>query len=74
MNNAISASDDAWLTTAEAAQHLRVSKPWLEKLRCVGGSPKYALLGRRVVYRRADLNAWAEARMRNSTSDQGKAA
>ena len=65
---------DEWLNTIQAAQYLKVSKQWLEKLRCEGGGAKFSLLGRRVVYRRSDLDAWALKRVRTSTSDQGRAA
>ena len=37
---------DAWLNTPEAAHHLKVSKQYLEKLRCWGGGPRFSLLGR----------------------------
>ena len=60
-----------WLTTAEAAQHLKVSKQWLEKLRCWGGGPKFSLLGRCVRYLKSELDAWAISRERTSTSGQG---
>jgi hypothetical protein len=34
----------------------------LAKLRCLGGGPAYLKLGRKVVYRRADLTDWLDAR------------
>jgi hypothetical protein len=34
----------------------------LAKLRCLGGGPEYLKLGRKVVYRRADLADWLGAR------------
>jgi hypothetical protein len=34
----------------------------LAKLRCLGGGPAYLKLGRKVVYRRADLADWLGAR------------
>jgi excisionase family DNA binding protein len=59
-----------WMNVAEAAAYLRVSQPYLNKLRVYGGSPKYSKLwgGKRVIYRRADLDAWAAAGGRASTS------
>jgi hypothetical protein len=39
------------------------SKRTLEKLACSGGGPTYRLFGRRVIYRKSDLIAWAESRM-----------
>ena len=47
----------------------------LEKLATVGGGPTYRKYGRKVIYDRDDLFAWAEARARRfaSTSDQAEA-
>ncbi len=60
---------DEWFTTPEAAHYLKVSRQWLEKLRTYGGGPPYTKLGRRVVYKRSDLDRWAQAGTRTSTSD-----
>jgi predicted DNA-binding transcriptional regulator AlpA len=57
------------LSTREAAARLGISASTLAKLRCVGGGPVYAKLGRRVVYGERDLDDWADARRRTSTSD-----
>ena len=40
----------------------------LAKLRCLGGGPPYLKLGRKVVYRRADLADWLDARRVANTS------
>ncbi len=63
----------AWMSVAEAAKYLRVSQPFLNKLRCYSSEgPRFSKLGgKRVLYNRADLDAWAMARMRASTSDEG---
>ena len=53
---------------ALAAAHLALSERTLETLRVRGGGPPFYKLGRRVVYRVHDLNAWAEAQRRTSTS------
>ena len=42
------------LDTRQAAAYLGISKPYLDKLRCYGGGPRFAKLGRRVVYRIPD--------------------
>lgn len=71
----------ALLTRFAAAQFLRselgypVSKSTLDKLAVTGGGPPFQTFGRRVVYQRDDLKAWAEgrARRRTSTSDPGQA-
>jgi excisionase family DNA binding protein len=62
--------DIAYATTQEAAQHLKLSKRYLEDLRRKGGGPKYISFGRAVRYRYAELDAWAASRTRTSTSDE----
>ena len=59
------------LDTARAADYLGLSKTYLDKLRCFGGGPRFAKIGRRVIYRVSDLDAWLEQHMRGSTSDAG---
>jgi len=44
----------------------------LTTMRCRGGGPAFLKVGRRVVYRRADLIAWMEAQPRKSTSEDIK--
>lgn len=46
----------------QAAEYIGVSKSLLDKLRCYGGGPTYAKLGRSVVYSDADLDAWVAER------------
>jgi predicted DNA-binding transcriptional regulator AlpA len=41
----------------------------LAKLRCLGGGPAYIKLGRRVLYRRADLSEWLSARRVANTTE-----
>ena len=67
-------AQDEWLATPDAAQHLKCSTQWLEKLRCWGGGPEFNRIGRKVLYRRSALDKWAAARTFKSTSDQGAAA
>lgn len=57
------------LRTAEAADYCGSSSSTFEKLRLHGGGPVYSKLGRRVVYRVEDLDAWLDANRRRSTSD-----
>ncbi len=57
------------LCTIAAAEYVGCSPRTLEKNRCYGGGPKYAKLGRRVVYRVADLDAWIEEHLVGSTSE-----
>lgn len=60
------------LTTAEAAQQLRLSTATLERLRVTGGGPVFTKLGpgkrARVVYQRSELDAWISANRRETTS------
>jgi predicted DNA-binding transcriptional regulator AlpA len=60
-----------FLRTPDAAVHLGLSPRTLEKHRCYGTGPVYHKLGGRIVYRREDLDAWAEQGLRRSTSDPG---
>lgn len=60
------------LNSREAAQYLSLSEPTLRKWRVIGGGPlfvKFGLSGR-VCYRMSDLDAFIEARVQTSTSDQ----
>lgn len=58
-----------YLSNDEAADFLKLSPRTLEKQRVIGGGPKFRKFGRRVVYALADLEAWAEARACDTTSD-----
>lgn len=60
-----------YITTGEAAKILGLSQKTLEKLRVVGGGPRYRKLGRSVRYFEADLFEWADSRICCSTSDEG---
>lgn len=62
------------LTTAEAADLLRLKKQSLRALRCRGGGPHFIRIGSpmtgRCLYRREDLDRWLTARVRTSTADE----
>lgn len=60
---------DPFRSQAFAAAHVNLSERTLEAYRVKGGGPPYYKLGRRVCYRVQDLNAWAEAQRRTSTSE-----
>jgi predicted DNA-binding transcriptional regulator AlpA len=62
----------AVLKTPEAADYCGSSASTLEKLRIYGGGPMFAKLGRRIVYKVADLDAWLDQNRRRSTSDRGE--
>lgn len=57
------------LSTSGAAMYLGLGKSTLDKWRIVGGGPKFCTLGRRIVYDPEDLDAFANARKRASTSE-----
>ena len=58
-----------YLTNDEAAEFLRLSPRTLEKQRVIGGGPRFRKFGRRVMYAISDLEAWADARSFEMTSD-----
>lgn len=62
-------ADLALHTQPEAARILRLSERSLERHRLQGTGPRYASLGRRIVYTRGDLLAWVRACSRRSTSE-----
>ncbi len=60
---------DRLLTETDAAQFLGFSIRALQGWRVKGGGPRYVKIsGRAVRYRRRDLIAWAEERLRSNTS------
>jgi len=60
-----------YLDTREAARYLRLQPSTLERWRSVGGGPTFRKLGGRVVYAQVELDAFAEAGRKRSTSDPG---
>jgi predicted DNA-binding transcriptional regulator AlpA len=62
-------NDRLTLTAGEAAKLVGLAPSTLAKLRLNGNGPLYCKLGRRVVYRRADLEAWLQSRTTCDTSD-----
>ena len=58
-----------FLDNKEAADFLKLSPRTLEKHRVIGGGPRFRKFGRRVVYALADLEAWANERICDDTSD-----
>ena len=57
-----------YLNTQEANARLRRAKGFLEKKRVFGGGPAYLKIGRSVVYRTSELDAWAAKHSATSTS------
>ena len=58
-----------FLNTAQAAHYVSLSPKTLEKMRVVGGGPKFRKHGRNVCYHIQDLDDWSAARAHASTSD-----
>lgn len=56
----------------ELASYWGVSINTLRKWRWEGKGPRFVKLGRKVVYRRLDVEAFADAGLRCSTSDTGQ--
>lgn len=56
------------LTTQQAATYVSLSPNTLNRWRWSGDGPRYVKLGRAVRYRREDLDAWLDERVRESTS------
>ena len=64
---------DALLPEGAAATLLGVTPRCLQAWRQRGGGPAFVSISSRCVrYRRRDLVAWAEARLRTNTSDVGE--
>jgi hypothetical protein len=61
--------NDALFTPEEVASRYRQSLATLATWRCKGGGPRYIKLGRRILYRETDLQAWVEQNSRAHTSE-----
>jgi hypothetical protein len=57
----------------EAARRLGIASSTLAKLRQKGAGPAFCKLGRRVVYRLADLESYLAAHQRQSTKQNRRA-
>lgn len=58
------------MRTPEAARYVALSESSLMKMRLTGDGPLFVKVGpRAVAYRKADLDAWLDARVRRSTSE-----
>ena len=58
------------LDTRSAAVYVGLSVSTLNKMRVFGTSPIFLKLGRRVLYRRQDLDHWLSTKQQRSTSEQ----
>ncbi|HEV2549408.1 MAG TPA: helix-turn-helix domain-containing protein [Stellaceae bacterium] len=58
-----------FLSTAQAAHYIGLSRRTLEKMRTAGTGPKYRKHGRYVRYHIDDLDDWSNSRSKRSTAD-----
>ena len=65
----LSTQSDPFLNEDAAAGVLNLSPRTLQKFRVTGGGPRFAKFGKAVRYRLSELNDWAAARVKNSTSE-----
>ena len=63
--------DTHFLDTQQAARFLGLSAKTLARYRVTGDGPVFHRFGNRIRYRRSALDAWADARERVSTVDDG---
>ena len=63
------AGHEPFLTQREVAAFLRLSERTLERHRLAGTGPAFVKLGRRVVYRPSDVQAWTARNTFESTSE-----
>jgi excisionase family DNA binding protein len=59
------------LSARDAALYLGLAAQTLAKMRLEGTSPPFYKVGRRVLYKREELDAWLALKRRRSTSDAG---
>lgn len=61
---------DPAFDTVQAAEYTGLAAAYLEKLRSVGGGPRFLKYGRRAVrYRKEDVDVWMAAHAVASTSE-----
>lgn len=61
---------ETYLTTDQVAEQTGLSKSYFEKLRVHGDGPAYyKVSARKVLYKRAELEAWMATHRRHSTSE-----
>lgn len=58
-------SQRQYLTTKELPLHTGLSTSFFEKGRVYGYGPPYRKVGSKVLYRRADIDNWLDAKRRN---------
>lgn len=66
---ALAGENDCLFTTKEAARYLRVSHRTMEDWRYKGGGPSFSKAGKRILYRKGDLDAFLTARTFQNTAE-----
>ena len=61
--------EQRYFDTKQAAAYLTVSPGTLAHMRVTGDGPRYARVGRRVIYALEDLDAWVEERKQRFTGE-----
>lgn len=62
------ATEAEYMSVQDVAAYTSLTPDFWNKLRCEGGGPRYVKISARVVrYRRSEVDAWMEERMRLST-------
>ena len=54
--------ESPYLSAAEAAEYLRLTRSTIDHYRCSGAGPKYRKHGGRICYHIEDLDAWSASR------------
>ena len=60
------------LRTENAAKKLGLKKSTLEAWRCRGGGPQFVKMGKAVLYRQEDLDAFVQAHLRKNTCSRAE--
>jgi excisionase family DNA binding protein len=58
-----------WLTQDQLAKMLGISRRTLERMRNAGTGPRFSKVGKTILYREADVEAWLAERSFGSTAE-----
>ncbi|MEE2526234.1 helix-turn-helix domain-containing protein [Hyphobacterium sp. HN65] len=61
---------DIYVDTSRLAEHTGIAASTWTKRRLTGDGPHFIKIGRRVLYRWSDVEAWFEQHLQASTSDK----
>ena len=71
MESDMTATVEGLLTSEQLADYLNTSTQRLAVHRVKGTGPRFVKEGRRVLYRRTDVEAWLDANTRERTTGEG---